>query len=81
MKRPTVLPHFALALLTLLPALAQSPSRPVPGKPEPVPPFLQGKPPAPEPPTPPARPFHDSRYGVSFTIPPAWNITRASASR
>ena len=25
---------------------------------------------------PPARPFHDSRYGVSFTIPPAWNITR-----
>ena len=71
-----------IALLTVLsavaPACAQGPSKPIPGQPEPVPPFLQGKakPPAPEPNTPPARPFHDARYGVSFTIPPAWNLDR-----
>src|SRR6201996_8548448 len=76
MKLPILLPYLALALLTVLPAHGQSPYKPVPGKPEPVPPLLQGKPPAPEPNTPPARPFHDARYGVSFTIPPAWNITR-----
>ena len=66
----------AVALLTVLPVLAQSPSRPVPGQPEAVPPLLRGKPPIVEPTTPPARPFHDSRYGVSFTIPPAWNLSR-----
>src|SRR5260370_9217241 len=79
MKLPTVVSYLALALLTLLPALAQSPSKPVPGKPEPVPPFLQGNPPAPEPTTPPPRPFHNSRYGASFTIPPPWNIHRKDA--
>jgi len=31
---------------------------------------------APEPSTPPAAPFHDARYGVSFTVPAAWNLTR-----
>jgi hypothetical protein len=51
-------------------------SKPIPGQPEQVPAFLKPKPPAPEPTTPPARPFHDSRYGVSFTIPPAWNVDR-----
>ncbi|SRR5271163_2358173 len=80
MRLITILSCTTVALLTVLsaisPAYAQGPSKPVPGKPEPVPPFLQGKPPAPEPTTPPARPFHDSRYGVSFTIPPAWNIDR-----
>ncbi len=76
MKLPPILSSIGLALLTVLPAIAQSPSRPIPGKPEPVPPFLQGKSPAPEPTTPPARPFHDARYGVSFTIPPAWNLDR-----
>jgi hypothetical protein len=67
-----------IALLAAVSALAsaQSPAKPTPGQPEPVPPFLQGKPPAPEPTSPPPRPFHDSRYGVSFTIPAAWNITR-----
>jgi len=45
-------------------------------KPEPIPPIFQSKPPAPEPNTPPARLFHDAHYGVSFTIPAAWNFTR-----
>src|SRR5258707_2142759 len=76
MKLRPVLPYTALALLTLLPALAQSPSVRVPAHPEPAPPFLQASAPAAERANPPARPFHDPRYGVSFTIPPAWNITR-----
>jgi hypothetical protein len=74
------LSRITIALLTILsasiPAHARAQSKPVPGQPEQVPAFLKGKPPAPEPTTPPARPFHDSRYGVSFTIPPAWNIDR-----
>ena len=80
MRLPRRLPCNTIVLLTLLSTMtharAQGPTRPIPGRPEPVPPLLQGKPPAPEPNTPPARPFHDARYGVSFTIPPAWNITR-----
>src|ERR1700743_64188 len=76
MKLPKTLCCTAVALLTVLPILAQSPAAPVPGKPEAVPPLLRGKPPAPEPTTPPARPFHDARYGVSFTVPPAWNLSR-----
>src|SRR5271170_4902681 len=76
MKLVTI-PCRAVAAL-LLTAAACAQTRPIPGRPEPVPPLLQSKPSssAPEPNTPPARPFHDSRYGVSFTIPPAWNITR-----
>src|SRR3954453_6899600 len=88
MRLPTALTYFALALLAALPAIGQSLSKPVPGKPEPVPPFLQGRPPAPEPTTPPARPFPPNPppppappfpappYGVSFPIPPAWNLPR-----
>jgi hypothetical protein len=80
MRLATLLPCTAIALLTVIsavaPACVQAQTKPVPGKPEPVPPFLLGKAAAPEPTTPPARPFHDPRYGVSFTIPPAWNITR-----
>jgi len=34
---------------------------------------------APEPTTPAAQLFHDSRYGVSFQIPAAWNLTRKDA--
>jgi hypothetical protein len=76
MKLVTI-PCRAVAAL-LLTAAACAQTRPIPGKPEPVPPLLQSKPSssAPEPNIPPARPFHDSRYGVSFTIPPAWNVTR-----
>jgi hypothetical protein len=77
MRLPKLLPCTAIALLTVLAtASMHAQTRPIPGRPEPVPPLLQGKPPAPEPTTPPARPFHDARYGVSFTIPPAWNIDR-----
>ena len=75
MRLSKFLPSAALALLTALPVFAQSSPPPIPGRPEAVPPLLRGRPPAPEPNNPPARPFHDSRYGVSFTIPPAWNIT------
>ncbi len=46
------------------------------GVPEPVPPFLQNHPVAAEPTTPPARTFRDRRYGISFTVPAAWNVTR-----
>jgi hypothetical protein len=80
MRLTRILPYTVVALVIVFPAIAplraRAQNKPIPGKPEPVPPLLQGKPPAPEPTTPPARPFHDSRYGVSFTIPPAWNITR-----
>ena len=48
-------------------------------KTEPVPPMLRSKPPVIEPTMPPAHPFHDSRYGVSFTIPAAWDVTRKDA--
>jgi hypothetical protein len=79
MKLATILCRATAGLLTgaLLTAAAFAQPRPIPGKPEPVPPLLQGKSTTTaEPNTPPARPFHDSRYGVSFTIPPAWNVTR-----
>lgn len=45
-------------------------------KPELIPPTFGSYKPAPEPSTPAAAPFHDARYGVSFTIPAAWNLTR-----
>jgi hypothetical protein len=48
-------------------------------KPEPVPPLLRSKPTVIEPTMPPAHPFHDSRYGVTFTVPAAWDITRKDA--
>src|SRR5277367_3801354 len=48
-------------------------------KTEPVPPMLRSKPPVIEPTMPPAHPFHDSRYGVTFTIPAAWDVTRKDA--
>src|SRR5258707_1808898 len=79
MRLATILSCTAIALLVALststPCYAQGPAKPIPGRPEPVPPLLQGRPPAPEPTTPPARPSHDPRYGVSFTVPPAWNLT------
>lgn len=57
-----------------------TPSHPIPGVDEPVPPMLQplasAPAPAPEPTTPPARTFHDSQYGVSFVVPAAWDVTR-----
>jgi hypothetical protein len=46
---------------------------------EPVPPLLRPKAPVIEPSLPPAHPFRDSRYGVSFTVPAAWDITRKDA--
>jgi hypothetical protein len=71
---------FALLALTILTVAASaqtnSQTRPTPGVPESVPPMLRGQPPAPEPTTPSARPFHDSHYGVTFTIPTAWNLNR-----
>jgi hypothetical protein len=67
---------ITLALLTILSAAAYAQTKPTPGVPEPVPPMFRSQPPAPEPTTPPAQPFHDARYGVTFTVPAAWNLTR-----
>ena len=41
--------------------------------------MLRPKPPVIEPTMPPAHPFHDSRYGVTFTVPAAWDVTRNDA--
>ena len=46
---------------------------------EAVPPMLRPKPPAVEPSMPPAHPFHDSRYGITFTVPAAWELNRKDA--
>ncbi len=40
-----------------------------------VPPVLRNHT-APDPASPPSRLFHDARYGVTFTVPAAWNLTR-----
>ncbi|WP_188757820.1 hypothetical protein [Edaphobacter acidisoli] len=34
----------------------------------------------PDPTTPPSREFHDEHYGVSFTVPVAWELTRKDSS-
>src|SRR5277367_854970 len=64
MKLVTI-PCRAVAAL-LLTAAACAQTRPIPGKPEPVPPLLQSKPSssAPEPNIPPARPNLDARYAA-----------------
>jgi hypothetical protein len=74
------------AVLALLPAaiIAQSPATPQPSPTAPptqtaheeVPALLRPKPPNPDPTTPKSRPFYDAHYGVSFTVPAAWNLTR-----
>jgi hypothetical protein len=75
MRLTTGLWSCMIALLVPF-ASAQFQTNPPRGVPEAVPPLLQSHHPSPEPTSPPARPFHDSRYGVSFTIPTAWNLTR-----
>ena len=76
--RLTILSCTAIAVLIAL-TTAASAQRPTPGQPEAVPPMLRSHAPAAEPSTPPAQPFHDARYGVSFTVPAAWNLTRKDA--
>lgn len=66
---------LSFSIVALLSAAALGQTKPIPGKPEPAPPMLQRHAPAPEPTTPPARPFRDSRYGVTFTVPAAWNLS------
>jgi hypothetical protein len=75
MRLTTLLSCTAIAILTAL-ATVSAQTRPIPGQPEPLPPMLRSQPPAPEPITPPARAFHDSHYGVTFTVPAAWNLNR-----
>jgi hypothetical protein len=70
---------LSCTILVLLSIAVSAQTRPIPGKPESVPPLLQSHAPAPEPTTPPAHPFHDDRYGVTFTVPAAWNLTRKDA--
>jgi hypothetical protein len=67
------------AVLAVAALACSAQTRPVPGQPEPVPPMLRPKLPVPEPTTPPARLFRDTRYGISFTVPTAWNLTRRDA--
>lgn len=61
-------------------AQATAQSKPALNTPEKVP-YLLRAPTAPvvEPTTPPARTFRDSRYGVSFLVPAAWNLSRKDA--
>jgi hypothetical protein len=63
-----------IALITIATAVSSAQV-----KPEPVPPLLRSKPTVIEPTMPPAHPFHDSRYGVTFTVPAAWDINRKDA--
>jgi hypothetical protein len=74
--RLTTILSCTIAALSVLTTAASAQTGPTPGVREPVPPMLRSHPPAPEPTTPPAHPFHDSRYGVTFTIPAAWNLNR-----
>lgn len=45
-----------------------------------APPMMHRLAPVPDPPNPPARVFHDEHYGVSFTVPTAWDLTRKDSS-
>jgi hypothetical protein len=74
--RLTTILSCTIAALSVLTTAASAQTGPTPGVREPVPPMLRSHPPAPEPTTPPAHSFHDSRYGVTFTIPAAWNLNR-----
>ena len=78
MRLTTILSCTAIAVLIAL-TTAASAQRPTLGQPEAVPPMLRSHAPTPEPSTPPAQPFHDAHYGVSFTVPAAWNLTRKDA--
>jgi hypothetical protein len=55
-------------------------TQPIAGVAEPIPPMLRPQATPPDPTTPPARTFHDSQYGVSFTVPTAWDVTRTDSS-
>lgn len=45
-----------------------------------APPEMRAQATVPEPTSPPAREFHDEHYGVSFTVPTAWDLTRKDSS-
>jgi hypothetical protein len=85
MRLATIVSNGTIALLTVLStvAFAQSPSALQPKssgvQTEPVPPAFRPQPAKPEPTTPVSQIFHDSRYGVSFTVPAAWNLNRKDA--
>lgn len=57
-------------------ATGSSSASPIAGVAEPIPAMLRPPAPMPDPSTPPARTFHDPQYGVSFTVPTAWDLTR-----
>src|SRR5277367_2885807 len=78
MKSRLITSYTSVALLTALATIASAAQTKSSGS-EAVPPLLRPKPPAIEPTMPPAHPFHDSRYGVTFTIPAAWDVTRKDA--
>lgn len=76
--RPILLTCCSVALLfnLITAGAAAQTTGPAPNAPEAVPPLLQLRPSAAEPTTPAPRRFQDSRFGVSFTVPTAWNLTR-----
>ncbi|MBB5339133.1 hypothetical protein [Tunturiibacter gelidoferens] len=74
--RPSPLVRCTTAvLMTVFVSIAASAQAKSAGS-EPVPPMFRPKPPAVEPTMPPAHPFHDTRYGVTFTVPAAWELNR-----
>ncbi len=87
MRSSAVLSRTSSAVLVLLAAAAaaqvgppvtpqagQQP--PPPGALSPASPAQRSHAPTPEPTLPPAHPFHDTQYGISFTVPAAWNLYR-----
>jgi hypothetical protein len=83
MRLKTIVSRTSIfAVLALVPFVASAQTSPQtngPATPEEVPPMLRPKAPIPDPATPKARPFYDARYGVSFTVPTAWNLNRKDA--
>jgi len=78
MKLRPIISYTTVALLTVLAAIASAAQTKSSGS-EAVPPLLRPTPPVVEPTMPPAHPFHDVRYGVTFTVPTAWDLTRKDA--
>jgi hypothetical protein len=68
--------RFSTPLAALLLALSTAPLVSQSG---PVTPAILTSKAAPEPTTPPAHPFHDTHYGVSFQVPAGWNFSRRDA--
>ncbi len=72
MKALRTLRCLSVVLAGLLACIAVSSAE---AQTEPIPSALKPPPPVVDPKTPPARMFHDGRYGISFQVPAGWNMT------